>query len=82
MITDYAVSTPAAQPVRSDQDKNRKLIRWWLYSVFIILIAIVMVGGATRTHPAAQAAVAMNYRVETDPWGDSAAEPCGMAGRI
>ena len=34
--------------VRSGEDKNRRLIRYWLYAVFVVLIAIVMVGGATR----------------------------------
>src|SRR5690606_27348146 len=31
-----------------DNDSNRRLIRYWLYAVFVVLIAIVMVGGATR----------------------------------
>lgn len=29
-------------------DRSRRLVRWWLYAVFVVLIAIVMVGGATR----------------------------------
>ncbi len=29
-------------------DRDRQLVRWWLYAVFLVLIAIVMVGGATR----------------------------------
>lgn len=33
---------------RSRDDTNRRLIRYWLYAVFVVLIAIVMVGGATR----------------------------------
>ncbi len=33
---------------RSAEDSNRRLIRYWLYAVFVVLIAIVMVGGATR----------------------------------
>lgn len=30
------------------QIKDRRLVRIWLYSVFVVLIAIVIVGGATR----------------------------------
>lgn len=29
-------------------ERDRQLVRWWLYAVFLVLIAIVMVGGATR----------------------------------
>ena len=32
----------------SKEDHDRRLVRYWLYAVFVVLIAIVMVGGATR----------------------------------
>src|SRR5690606_21704120 len=32
----------------SKEDRDRRLVRYWLYAVFVVLIAIVMVGGATR----------------------------------
>lgn len=32
----------------SRNDRDRRLVRYWLYAVFAVLIAIVMVGGATR----------------------------------
>lgn len=48
MITDYAALPSTSRFSGSEQDKNRRLVRWWLYAVFIVLIAIVMVGGATR----------------------------------
>lgn len=48
MVKDYAAIPVAPKMTSSDQDKNRKLVRWWLYTVFVVLIAIVMVGGATR----------------------------------
>ena len=48
MVKDYAAIQVAPQMTGSDQDKNRRLVRWWLYTVFVVLIAIVMVGGATR----------------------------------
>lgn len=48
MITDYAALPATQQPVSANHDKNRKMVRWWLYAVFVVLIAIVMVGGATR----------------------------------
>ncbi|SPU62603.1 putative cytochrome c oxidase assembly protein [Brucella melitensis] len=31
----------------SRNDRDRRLVRYWLYAVFAVLIAIVMVGGAT-----------------------------------
>lgn len=34
--------------VSSKEDHDRRLVRYWLYAVFVVLIAIVMVGGATR----------------------------------
>lgn len=30
------------------QEKNRKIIRWWLYSIVFLCIVIVAIGGATR----------------------------------
>ncbi|KXF77680.1 heme A synthase [Paramesorhizobium deserti] len=30
------------------EDRNRRAVRYWLYLVFAVLVAIVMVGGATR----------------------------------
>jgi heme a synthase len=30
------------------EERNRRAVRIWLYAVFVVLIAIVMVGGATR----------------------------------
>ncbi|MBB2970491.1 COX15/CtaA family protein [Mesorhizobium sp. RMAD-H1] len=30
------------------ETRNRRAVRYWLYAVFVVLIAIVMVGGATR----------------------------------
>ncbi|MBB5701512.1 cytochrome c oxidase assembly protein subunit 15 [Ochrobactrum daejeonense] len=35
-------------PGSSRDDRDRRLVRYWLYAVFVVLIAIVMVGGATR----------------------------------
>lgn len=48
MVTDYAAPAAQRQTASAAQDKNRKLLRWWLYAVLVVLIAIVMVGGATR----------------------------------
>lgn len=48
MITDYAAIQANQQMAGTNHDKNRKLVRYWLYAVFVVLIAIVMVGGATR----------------------------------
>ncbi|MGU3398381.1 COX15/CtaA family protein [Brucellaceae bacterium D45D] len=36
------------ESVALKSDRDRQLVRWWLYAVFLVLIAIVMVGGATR----------------------------------
>lgn len=30
------------------EDKNRRLVRWWLYVVLLVLFALFVVGGATR----------------------------------
>src|SRR5690606_11060686 len=30
------------------EDKNRRLVRWWLYVVLVVLFALFVVGGATR----------------------------------
>lgn len=43
--------THAADTLRSERDSllaNRKLIRGWLYFVLLLLVALVVVGGATR----------------------------------
>lgn len=43
--------THAADTLRSERDNllaNRKLIRGWLYFVLLLLVALVVVGGATR----------------------------------
>ncbi len=32
----------------AQDDRDRRLVRYWLYAVFVVLVAIVMVGGATR----------------------------------
>ena len=37
---------PAATPDRIA--RNRRLVRWWLYAVLVFLLAIFLVGGATR----------------------------------
>ncbi|WP_182419352.1 COX15/CtaA family protein [Bartonella sp. HY038] len=31
-----------------EQTQNRKFVRWWLYIVLVLLLALVLVGGATR----------------------------------
>ncbi|MBN9047242.1 MAG: COX15/CtaA family protein [Rhizobiales bacterium] len=43
-----AVSIERAGRGLSKDERDRRLVRWWLYAVFVVLIAIVMVGGATR----------------------------------
>lgn len=49
-----AVSKPHFSPepnkarLSESELRNRRLIRYWLYAVFVVLVAIVIVGGATR----------------------------------
>jgi cytochrome c oxidase assembly protein subunit 15 len=45
-ITQDAGTQGAAALARSAA--NRRLIRWWLYGVMLVLFALVLVGGATR----------------------------------
>lgn len=48
-MTDYALS-PASEPfsARQREQANRRLVRWWLYLVLLVLFALFVVGGATR----------------------------------
>lgn len=45
-MTDISVAGQMGGTRKSERD--RRLVRYWLYAVFLVLIAIVMVGGATR----------------------------------
>ena len=46
------MTTAMTQPSRTDGlpavERNRALVRWWLYVVIAVLLAIFLVGGATR----------------------------------
>lgn len=43
------LSTVSALPFEAEKiRKDRRLIRWWLYSVCFLILAMVVVGGATR----------------------------------
>lgn len=33
---------------RKQKERNRKMIRWWLYGICLLILAMVVVGGATR----------------------------------
>ncbi len=39
---------PDGAGLTEKQRRDRNLVKYWLYAVFVVLIAIVMVGGATR----------------------------------
>lgn len=49
-MTTASTQYHSPQPARlsADQLRNRRMIRYWLYAVFAVLVAIVIVGGATR----------------------------------
>jgi cytochrome c oxidase assembly protein subunit 15 len=40
----------AALPIKAKdwEEQNRRLVRWWLYVVLVVLFALFLVGGATR----------------------------------
>ena len=45
-----AISAAEAPPLaaRDREERNRALVRWWLYLVLLVLFALFVVGGATR----------------------------------
>jgi heme a synthase len=44
-----AITASAVQAVNTNSvEANRRLVRYWLYTVLLVLFALVMVGGATR----------------------------------
>ena len=47
-MADIAQSAPPPVQARSREARNRLLVRWWLYIVLLVLLALFMVGGATR----------------------------------
>ncbi len=47
-MTTAAVTAAALIDQRSREEKNRAMVRWWLYCVLVVLYALFLVGGATR----------------------------------
>ena len=47
MVTPAFSANPPLQVAGSEQ-RNRQLVRWWLYVVLVVLLALFFVGGATR----------------------------------
>ena len=47
-MADFALSAQAPLQERDRELRNRRLVRWWLYLVLVVLLALFMVGGATR----------------------------------
>ena len=47
-MTSIAVNSDAVRSERDRQLTNRALVRGWLYVVLLMLVALVLVGGATR----------------------------------
>jgi len=43
-----AATATSAPPLPAAVERNRSLVRWWLYVVIAMLLAIFLVGGATR----------------------------------
>ncbi len=47
-MADTALSAPQPLQARDRELRNRRLVRWWLYLVLLVLLALFVVGGATR----------------------------------
>jgi len=47
-MADTALSAPQPLQQRDRELRNRRLVRWWLYLVLLVLLALFVVGGATR----------------------------------
>ena len=48
---EQALTTPNSRAIRTERERllaNRALLRGWLYVILLMLVALVLVGGATR----------------------------------
>ena len=48
---EQALTTPSPRAIRTERERllaNRALLRGWLYVILLMLVALVLVGGATR----------------------------------
>ena len=47
---EQALTTPTPRAIRTERERllaNRALLRGWLYVILLMLVALVLVGGAT-----------------------------------